>query len=97
MTQASEARQDAASNPGLDHGALLAVVLVLGALLDWLCRFHPASMPVWAPWDFSWPEYLAFALTLLWLVRGLAGTQPDSRRSVWRVVASCLVSPCFMR
>lgn len=65
----------------------LAAVLGVGGLLYWLCRFHPAATPVWAPWDFSWPEYLAFALTIVWFFRGLADAPPGARPSVARRIA----------
>ena len=52
--------------------AAYAGILALGAVLFWLSRYHPSLMPMWAPWDFSTPEYLATALTLLWFWRGLA-------------------------
>ena len=47
-------------------------------------------MPVWAPWDFSAPEYLATALTLLWFVHGLALAPPGERPPVVRRVAFVL-------
>ena len=57
------------------YGALLA----FGAVLDLLCRFFPADLPFWMPWEFSWPEYLASALTLAWFWRGLALLPADQR------------------
>src|SRR3978361_1405710 len=51
----------------LGYGGLLAV----GAVLDLVCRFFPAQLPVWLPWEFSWPIYLATVLTLAWFFRGL--------------------------
>jgi putative membrane protein len=44
-------------------------------------------MPVWAPWDFSWSEYLAFALTILWFFRGLARTPLETRPFIGRHIA----------
>jgi putative membrane protein len=69
--------------------AAYGVIFVLGALLFWLSRSHPSLMPVWAPWDFSWPEYLAMALSLLWFWRGLA-LAPEVRPPVWRRIAFLL-------
>jgi putative membrane protein len=54
-------------------------VLVLGAVLWWLSAAYPAEMPVFAPWDFSWIEYLAIALPLAWYVRGLTLTEAADR------------------
>jgi putative membrane protein len=32
----------------------LGAILGLGAALAWASAVHPAAMPVWGPWDFSW-------------------------------------------
>ena len=70
--------------------AAYAPILALGVLLFWLCARHPTLMPVWAPWDFSAPEYLATALTLLWFGHGLALAPPGERPPVARRVAFVL-------
>jgi putative membrane protein len=36
-----------------------------------VCRLYPADLPFFLPWEFSWPIYLATALTLAWFFRGL--------------------------
>lgn len=59
-------------------------VLLVGAILFWLSRDYPAHMPVWGPWAFSAPEYLAIALALLWYTRGLARTPAPERPEAWR-------------
>jgi putative membrane protein len=64
------------------YGALLA----LGALLDLVCRFFPADLPMWLPWEFSWLEYLVFALTLVWFVRGLRLLPKDRHPPLWRLI-----------
>lgn len=61
-----------------------AGIAALGGLLFWLSRSHPTVMPVWAPWDFSPPEYLATALTLFWFGRGLTLTPAEARPALWR-------------
>jgi putative membrane protein len=80
----------ARSAPGLTVRAAYGVVFTLGALLFWLSRSHPSLMPAWTPWDFSWAEYLATALTLLWFCRGLALAPPAARPPVWRRAAFLL-------
>lgn len=65
----------------------LTVVLAIGAALSWLCAFHPTALPVWAPWDFSWVEFLATTLGVWWYLRGVARTTPAERPSVWRQAA----------
>jgi putative membrane protein len=64
----------------LAYGGMLG----LGGLLSWLSRAHPALMPVWGPWDFSWIEFLAAAVPLWWFFRGLARSEPDERLPAWR-------------
>lgn len=66
---------------------LFAACLALGALLDFLCRSFPADLPFWLPWEFSWPVYLATALTLGWFVRGLSRLVPEQRPPLWRRAA----------
>jgi len=62
------------------YGALLA----FGAVLDLLCRYFPADLPFWMPWEFSWPQYLACALTLAWFWRGLRLLPAGQRPAKWR-------------
>ena len=65
------------------YGAILG----LGVALWWLSKEHPALMPIWAPWDFSWPEYLATTLALFWFFRGLMRQRSERRPSCWRQIA----------
>ena len=64
------------------YGALLA----LGAVLDLVCRLFPAELPFWMPWEFSWPIYLATALTLAWFGRGLRILPKDRHPPLWRLI-----------
>jgi len=64
-------------------GALLAV----GAAVDTLCRYFPAELPFWMPWEFSWAVFLATVLTLAWYWRGWALASPDERPAPWRAVS----------
>jgi putative membrane protein len=68
------------------YGALLT----LGAVLYLACRLFPADLPVWLPWEFSWPIYLATALTLGWFVRGLKVLPKDQPPPLWRSI--CFVA-----
>ncbi|MGH6870955.1 MAG: cytochrome c oxidase assembly protein [Rhizomicrobium sp.] len=63
------------------YGALL----VLGGALYVASTEFPAEMPFWMPWEFSWPEFLACALTLAWFFRGLS--RVDERPALWRQVS----------
>lgn len=62
----------------------LGLTLALGATLSWLCATHPATLPVWAPWDFSWVEFLSAVLGLWWYWRGIARSAPEERPGLGR-------------
>jgi putative membrane protein len=65
-------------------------MLALGALLYLVCRLFPADLPFFLPWEFSWPEYLATALTLGWFARGLTLLPRDQHPPLWRSI--CFVA-----
>jgi putative membrane protein len=65
-------------------------LLVLGLVLYAVCRFYPADLPIWLPWEFSWPEYLATGLTLGWFARGLKLLPKAEQPSLWRSI--CFVT-----
>ncbi len=65
---------------GIAYGALL----VAGGVIDILCRFHPAELPFWMPWEFSWPVFLATALSLFWHWRGFLAMTKTERPPLWR-------------
>ena len=67
----------------IGYGALL----LLGAALDIICRFYPASLPAWLPWEFSWPEYLVIALLLTWFFRGLRILPKAEHPPLWRQIS----------
>ncbi|HVA14267.1 MAG TPA: cytochrome c oxidase assembly protein [Stellaceae bacterium] len=66
--------------------AFYGVVIAPGAALFWLSTNRPALAPSWAPWDFSWLEYLAVAFPLAWFCRGLVLSPPEERLPLWRVI-----------
>src|SRR5277367_5410999 len=70
----------------LGHGA----IFVLGAILYVLCRYFPAELPSWLPWEFVWWEYLATALALYWFGRGLVRLPRAERPALWRSIAFVL-------
>ena len=77
------------SPPATDRveAIVYAAIIGLGTLLAWLSADHPALLPVWAPWDFSWPEYLGLALALFWFLRGLGALPQAERPPLWRRIA----------
>jgi putative membrane protein len=70
-----------------------AAVLALGVVLYLVSRLFPADLPMWLPWEFSWPEYLATALTLGWFGRGLRVLPRDQHLPLWRSL--CFVAGVF--
>jgi putative membrane protein len=68
------------------HGAIFA----LGGVLYTLCRYFPAEMPAWMPWEFVWWEYLAAALALYWFARGLAHLPRAEHPPLWRNISFVL-------
>jgi putative membrane protein len=64
-----------------------AALLLLGAVLDVTSRLFPAELPVWLPWEFSWPEYLAVTLSLAWFFRGLKVLPKAQHPPLWRQIA----------
>lgn len=62
-------------------------IVATGALLWWLCRTHDSILPFFAPWEFSWIEFLTAWLSIWWYVRGLALTPTTERPSMVRQMA----------
>lgn len=62
-------------------------LLGAGAILSISCRFFPADLPFWMPWEFSWPVFLVTALSLSWYVSGTFRLPRTDRPSVWRQTA----------
>jgi len=66
---------------------LYGVILAVGAVIDALCRYFPSQMPLWMPWEFSWPVYLGTVLSLVWFARGWRRVAPAERPSAWRAAS----------
>lgn len=62
------------------YGGLMAI----GAVFYVLCRFFPADLPVWMPWSFSWPIFLATGLGLFWFAVGWTRLEKSERPPAWR-------------
>jgi putative membrane protein len=74
--------------PRVRRDALVyAVIFVVALLLFWLCRDHSALLPFWAPWDFSFVEFLCGWLALFWYLRGLSLTPAAERPGRARQIA----------
>ncbi|MBI3676847.1 MAG: cytochrome c oxidase assembly protein [Proteobacteria bacterium] len=85
MTTATAGDTAAPSRDWLLYGVLLS----LGAALDIVCRYYPAQLPPWMPWEFSWPVFLATTLSLTWFFRGLSALAKAERPAPWRI--ACFV------
>src|SRR5690349_12327772 len=59
-------------------------LLLVGGALDFIVRAYPANLPVWMPWEFNWPEYLAVTLSLAWFWRGLQLLPRSEHPPLWR-------------
>jgi putative membrane protein len=66
--------------------AWYGIALVWGGFLYIICALAPVNMPVWLPWEFSWPIYLATVLTLFWFFRGLKRMPKDRHPPLWRSI-----------
>ena len=75
---------------GSDDVAGLAMLFAAGSALSWLSAQHPTTLPIWAPWDFSWPEYVAALFGAWWFFRGVARSVPGERPSLWRQMSFML-------
>ncbi|HSC18351.1 MAG TPA: cytochrome c oxidase assembly protein [Rhizomicrobium sp.] len=66
-----------------------AALLAAGAVLWLVCRQFPAELPFFLPWEFSWPVFLATALSLAWFAIGLQRLPRAQHPPAWR-------SACFI-
>jgi putative membrane protein len=67
--------------------AIYVTLFTAAVLLWWLCNSHVTILPVFAPWDFSFVEFLSAWLTLFWYVRGLAVAPAEQRPSLPRQIS----------
>jgi putative membrane protein len=64
-----------------------AVIFACAVLLWWLAGAHASWLPFWAPWEFSYVEFLSGWLAVFWYARGLARTPAVERPSLIRSVS----------
>lgn len=63
-------------------GLVPAIMIAVAVLLWWLCRDHAALLPAFAPWEFSFVEFLSGWLAVWWYWRGV-GLMPKAERPSW--------------
>lgn len=68
----------------------LAALFLVGAALDNVCRFYPAHLPIFLPWEFSWPVFTVTFVVLFWFVRGLARLPAKEHPATWRIACFLL-------
>jgi putative membrane protein len=61
-----------------------AALVLAGGVVSFLCARYPAELPVWMPWEFSWPVFLVISLTIFWFLRGLPVLPIAERPPIWR-------------
>jgi putative membrane protein len=75
---------------GLENGARewlgFGALLLLGAVLWFVCRTYPAELPFIFPWEFSWPVFLVTSLSLTWFFIGLQRLPRAQHPPLWRSV-----------
>jgi len=64
--------------------AVYAAIAVAALVLWWLARAHASLLPLWAPWDFSFVEFLSGWLAIWWYLRGLGLTPAAEQPSLAR-------------
>jgi putative membrane protein len=68
----------------MEDRAGAATIIVASVMLWWLCRYHEASLPAAAPWEFSFSWFYATAFPLWWYIRGVMLARPYDRPRWWR-------------
>ncbi len=62
-------------------------VIAAGSLVDWLCRVHPARLPPFMPWEFSWLAFAGTAFVPWWFFRGRRRLAAAERPGFWRIAS----------
>jgi putative membrane protein len=68
-------------------GIVCAATIGAAIVLWWLTNSHASMLPFWAPWDFSFVEFLAGWLAIWWYVRGLSLTTLTEQPSLARRIS----------
>jgi putative membrane protein len=71
------------STDGIAYAAIFGAAVVLW----WLAGEHSTWLPFWAPWEFSFVEFLTGWLATFWYWRGLKRTPAAERPGLARTVA----------
>ncbi|WP_412773425.1 cytochrome c oxidase assembly protein [Nitrobacter sp.] len=69
------------------YGSVYFAIAIAACILWWLTRNHASLLPLWAPWEFSWLEFLSAWLTIYWYIRGVTSITAAERPSLLRRVS----------
>jgi putative membrane protein len=76
------------SRKAIGHSSAVVTATVaplgVGLMLWWLSTFHASVGPFWAPWEFSWAQFLSIWMTAWWYIRGLSSTASPHRPPIFR-------------
>ena len=75
------------SAAGRAYEAIYFVIAIVALILWWLARTHASFLPLWAPWEFSWFEFLSAWMTIYWYIRGVTAISAAGRPSVLRRIS----------
>jgi len=85
MATLSVMQQTATAVAGRRQGWLAYIGLLVAGATFWIaCRYYPADLPFWMPWEFSWPIFLVTGLALGWFVLGFVRLPVSLRPPLWR-------------
>jgi putative membrane protein len=68
-------------------GLVYAAIGLVAVALWWLADHHTGWLPFWAPWEFSFVEFLSGWLAAFWYWRGLTRTPENEQQSLARRVS----------
>lgn len=75
------------SSAATGYGAVYFAIATAALTLWWLARLHASLLPMWAPWEFSWFEFLSAWLTIYWYIRGATAVISEERPSLSRQIS----------
>jgi putative membrane protein len=75
------------SASGRAYHAVYVAIAIAALALWWLARTHASLLPLWAPWEFSWLEFLSAWVTIYWYIRGVATISTVGRPSLLRRIS----------
>lgn len=67
--------------------AVYSAIAIAAVCLWWLARTHASLLPLWAPWEFSWLEFLSAWVTIYWYIRGVTAVSAAGRPSLLRRIS----------